>query len=104
MGEDLSSQSVSDAPDHLVATTISMKEIKLTWRDNSSGEDGFIIERKKGPTSTFGMLATVEANAESFIDNSSTLSLNTSYYYRVAYIRGGEFSPYSNTASATTLK
>ena len=104
-GDKLTPAKISDAPTGLVATAISKTEIGLTWKDNSSDEDGFNIERKEGPWGGFQRIALVGADVTTYHDRgSNNLTPNTTYYYRVAYYRGNEVSEYSMAASATTLK
>jgi len=100
----LTQTNTSDAPTNLTATAISRNEIKLTWKDNSSDEDGFNIERKEGPWGVFQIIARTEANVTTYDDKRSGLSPDTTYYYRVAYYRGSELSEYSKVTSEPTLK
>lgn len=97
----------TDAPSNLVARAISRGEIELTWKDNSSDEDGFYIERRTAPMGVlqnFQEIAQTGADITTYRDKSSTIKPDTTYYYRVAYYRGNEVSKYSNEASAETLK
>jgi len=88
-------------PEDLVAEAVSSKQINLTWKDNSSNEQGFRIERRKAGESNFSLIATVEAGVTNYKDKG--LSSGTIYYYRVAaYNKSGK--EYSNTASASTKK
>ena len=62
------------APTELKSEKLSASSVKLTWVDNSKGEDGFIIERViLGATEV--VKSTVGANVAEFIDNS--VSANT---------------------------
>jgi len=89
-----------DAPSELTASAISSSRIDLTWQDNSDNESGFSIESKTS-TGSYSQIATVGAGVNSYSDTS--LSADTTYYYRVkAYNTAGD-SAYSNEASATTL-
>lgn len=66
----------------------------LTWKDNAGNETGFKIERKT-EGGVYAEIATVGANTTTYAD-SSGLSPNIRYYYRVmAYNAYGE-SNYSN--------
>ena len=104
-GDKLTPAKTSDAPTGLVATVLSKTEIGLTWKDNSSDEDGFNIQRKEGPSGVFLRIALVGADVTTYRDRgSNNLTPNTTYYYRVAYYRGSDVSEYSMAASATTLK
>jgi hypothetical protein len=89
------------APTGLAASPISATQIDLSWADNSGSEDGFKIERKTGVGGTYSQIATTGANATFYSD--TTLSAETTYYYRVmAYNAAGD-SAYSNEANASTL-
>lgn len=100
------------APSNLTATAVSRHQIDLRWQDNSSSETGFSIERKTGATGTFSQIATAPANATTY--QSTFLSVNTTYYFRVQAVRAVydeayrillyADSPYSNEASATTFE
>jgi hypothetical protein len=90
------------APGNLVATAASSTRIDLTWTD-VAGEAGYKIERKLASASStaWAQIATTGANVVSY-QNTSGLTPNTSYNYRVrAWTTGGN-SGYSNTATATT--
>ena len=89
------------APSNLLAQALSKSQIQLSWTNNTGNQDGVIIERCKGATCTnFTQIAIVTGST--YTD--SGLSANTTYRYRVyAYNTAGN-SPYSNTASAKTLK
>ncbi|HSE36532.1 MAG TPA: fibronectin type III domain-containing protein, partial [Blastocatellia bacterium] len=91
------------APASLTATAVSKSQINLTWVDRSNNEDGFRIERCKGVNCTnFTMVTQVGQNVTAF--SNTGLSKNTSYSYRVRAFNAGGNSPYSNTATARTLK
>jgi len=84
------------APDNLVANTVA-NTVKLSWRDNSSSESGFVIERStnNGKYTKIGEVAT---NVMMFTDEN--LRIETSYLYRVKAIASGvKESDYSNTVS-----
>lgn len=96
-------QSPPTAPSGLSATAVSKSQIKLSWTDNSgNNEDGFKIERSTDG-STFAEIATVGKNVTTF-QNTTGLSRNKTYYYRVRAYNSGGNSGYSNTGSAKTLK
>jgi hypothetical protein len=70
----------------------------LSWKDQSSNEDGFEIERKTG-TGSYALIARVLPNTAVYTDG--TTESGKSYTYRVrAYNAGG--GAYSNEASVTT--
>ncbi|MBI3961851.1 MAG: fibronectin type III domain-containing protein, partial [Deinococcus sp.] len=89
-------------PSRLTATGVSRTRINLSWRDNSTDEGGFRIERISRTTGAWIQVATVGANVSSY--RHTRLRPNTTYYYRVlAYNANGD-SAYSNEASARTRK
>jgi chitinase len=89
------------APSDLSAQAISETEIQLIWSDNASAETGFLLERKM-EAGEFTEVATLDANADAYLDTG--LSPLTTYSYRVrAHDAGaGTTSAYSNEASAIT--
>ncbi len=91
---------VPTAPSGLTATVVSATQINLAWQDNSTNETNFVVERKKGSTGTYAVIATLGANVTSY--NNTGLSKNTTYYYRVKATNAGGSSAYSNEAYATT--
>ncbi len=80
-------------------TTSHATQLTLTWTDNSTNEDGFSIERKIGPTGTFAQIATIGANATSYID--STVASATTYCYRLLAFNVAGNSAYSSEACGT---
>ena len=54
--------------------------VRLAWKDNAAGEDGYIVERKAG-SGLYVALATLASNASEFTD--SSLSDGTAFSYRV---------------------
>ncbi len=70
-------------------------EYTLTWQDNSDNEDGFKIERKSGPTDTFGEIATVGANVTTYTDN---VADGQQRCYRVRAFNAAGNSAYTNEA------
>ncbi|MHC4440671.1 MAG: S8 family serine peptidase, partial [Planctomycetota bacterium] len=88
------------APDNLLAFTVSSSRVDLFWADNSSGESGYRIERKTGPTGTYSEIATVGTNDDTYADTG--LGTSTTYYYRVRAFNDNGVSPYSNEVSAET--
>jgi len=90
-----------EAPTDLVATTVSEKQIDLSWTDNSYDELGFKIERKQYGES-FTQIETVSADVTSY--NDAGLSPYRSYYYRVRAYNDAGNSDYSNEASTITDK
>ena len=85
------------APSALTARTLGGRRIALSWRDNSTTETGFIVERSTGG-SAFTEVARLGVNASGYTD--SGLVRNRTYSYRVrAFNPAGVSSP-SNTVTA----
>lgn len=87
------------APSTLALTVKSSSSIALTWRDNSSTESGFFIER-----STDGITYTQVSSALAGIISYTDVALTASkkYWYRVCAFNSGGNSAYTTAASATT--
>ena len=89
------------APSGLAASAANAGKINLGWKDNSTNEEGFTIERSTNGT-TFKAIAVTNSNATTYADTG--LAQNTTYYYRVCAYNADGNSSYSNTAQAKTLK
>ena len=94
------------APANLKARAVSSNEIDLSWDASTdsggSGLAGYSIERRTSGGS-FSEIAKVDANTTIYKDTGLTAS--TTYEYRVrAYDKAGNYSNYSDIASATTLE
>ncbi|HEY3138092.1 MAG TPA: choice-of-anchor D domain-containing protein [Blastocatellia bacterium] len=87
------------APSDLTATAVSTTEIDLTWKDNSSDEQGFRIQRSLDG-SAFTEIAIVGPNVTTF--NDTTVTANTLFFYRVFAFNGLGTSDPSNIAFAQT--
>lgn len=88
-------------PTDLSAKIFSKDQIDLTWKDISTNENGFKIERKIG-SGIFMEIGTTSKDVTTFSD--SKVSLNTNYTYRVfSYNKAGNSSTYSNEAQVKTL-
>ena len=96
---EVSAQTTLPAPTDLTATPISDSQIKLDWKDNSSFENGFRIERKIG-SGGFQQVAEVGANLTSYTDDN--LTYGETYYYRVRAYTQFNNSDYSNEKSIQT--
>ena len=84
------------APSNLTAKASGSNKIALMWKDNSTDESGFVIERSADGV-TWSQRAQVRKNATSWTD--SGLSAGT-YFYRLAAYNNNGNSPYTGTASA----
>ena len=84
------------APTELKTSVISKDQIDLTWKDNSNNETEFKIERKTD-SGNFTEIGSTAADVTSFSDK--TVSINTSYTYRVfSFNKAGKSVEYSNEA------
>lgn len=86
-------------PSNLTATAIGSSQIRLTWRDNSTNESGFQIERRASGTN-WSVLVWTSRNRTMFVD--AGLNSASTYSYRVAVWNDDATSAYSNSATATT--
>jgi hypothetical protein len=90
-----------NAPSGLTASSTGPTQISISWADNSTIEDGYVIERQNvTASSSFVAIATTSANVTAYID--SDLSTSTTYAYSIRAYDAGGYSDYSNTATATT--
>jgi hypothetical protein len=87
-------------PTNLTATAVSGRQINLSWRDNSTNEQGFKIQRKTGAAGTWAQIATVGPNVRTYPN--AGLAAVTAYYYRVCAYNAAGDSNWSNVASAMT--
>jgi Fibronectin type III domain/Beta-propeller repeat len=87
------------APSNLAAAGYSSSQINLSWRDNSTNETAFVVERAPASTGPFTQIGSTAASGY----GSSGLAPSTTYWYRVRAYNSSGYSAYSNTASATTL-
>jgi hypothetical protein len=85
-------------PSDLQAQLQDTPRIDLDWRDNSTNETGFLIQRSTDGV-TFADLATVGAGVITYSD--LAVFGGITYTYRVAALNGAGASAWSNTASAT---
>ncbi len=87
------------APSGLSASVASASQLNLSWRDNSSTETLFRIERKIGAAGTYAEITTVAADITTYSDTG--LTAGTTYYYRVRAYNANGNSAYTNEVSAT---
>ncbi|HJQ68020.1 MAG TPA: choice-of-anchor D domain-containing protein [Blastocatellia bacterium] len=87
------------APSDLVATVVSATRVDLTWTDNSNNELGFRVLRSLDNI-TYTEIATLPPNTTSFSD--TTVTPNTTFFYRVVAFNNFGNSEPSNTVGVTT--
>jgi hypothetical protein len=88
------------APSGLTATAVGTSQVNLSWTDNSSNEESFIISRSSSNGGPYTDIATNAAGSTSYSD--LPLSEGTSYYYVVRALNAAGSSALSNQGSATT--
>ena len=93
-------QATPSAPTGLTATSISANRIDLVWNDVSN-ETGYRVERSLNQSTGWAEIASVSQNQQTYSD--SQISSPQTYFYRVRAVNNGGFSPYSNTATASTF-
>lgn len=89
------------APGNLAYSLVTATSVSLTWRDNSTNEETFEIERADSYLTNWTKIGSVPFNALSFTDN--TLSPYTDYSYRVRAVNANG-SAVSNTLYFRTPK
>jgi hypothetical protein len=80
---------------------VSSSQINLTWRDNSTNETGFVLDRATNSAFTAGLVSTSLA-ANTTNRPVTSLAANTVYYFRVRAVNGAVASANSATVSART--
>ena len=91
------------APTNLVATLQTGPQVRLTWRDNATNENGFVIERSSDGVN-FTQIATAPARNNTgnvtFTDTTvRNATAGATYTYRVAAGNVAGLSAYSNNAA-----
>jgi len=89
-----------EQPMELGSSALSAVAAKLTWKDMSDDETGFVVERKEG-SGSYHYAASVASDATEFVD--AGLSANTSYTYRIKALNDYGESPTSNETSVKTF-
>ena len=92
------------SPDNLSLTSPSPAQVAVNFRDNSTNETGFIVERAASASGPFSTITTLSPSAAtgsivSYVD--STVVAGANYFYRVAALGAGGNS-YSSFSSITT--
>ena len=87
------------APDGLQATAVSGSQVALQWKDNSTNEEAFVVERSTNGVD-FLEIAVLAADTTTYLD--SELTASTRYVYRTYAFSASSASSYSSPASAIT--
>ncbi len=88
-------------PTKLKSTKFTEKSISVSWKDNSSNEDAFVITRSLATDPASAVHIAISANDTAFTD--SSLVSSTTYQYTIKAVNKGGSSPASNKNVATTL-
>ncbi|THB79479.1 MAG: fibronectin type III domain-containing protein [Desulfobacteraceae bacterium] len=83
------------APDNL-ASSANGTTVTLTWQDNSSNEESFIVQRKRN-NQNFGQIVSLAPGTQTYIDEG--LTPNNTYTYRVMARNAYGDSAWSNETS-----
>jgi hypothetical protein len=89
------------APENLYLKISASTEITLTWEDNSKKEDGYVIERKQSPQTSFTIIDTLIGSGSKYLDTS--VEQGQTYAYRIKAYMDSLESDYSNEASITVV-
>ncbi len=87
------------APSDLEASSLNDEEIQLSWTDNTSFENGYILERDSG--GGFVEIYEISTDITEYLDNG--LNFGQSYHYRVAAFTDHNVSAYSTVVTATAI-
>ncbi len=84
-------------PGNFKISVVAGRQVKLTWEDNSSIEEGFKIQRRT-EGKEFKTIASLPANSESYFDTNT--DIHKKYYYRIYSFIKRNNSPESKNYSA----
>ena len=90
-----------NAPGLVQAIPTSESKILLQWKDNSTNETGFVIERKIAGTNNFMEVSQLKPGTTSY--NDSTLNSGTNYTFRIGAVNLAG-TTYSQEISAKTFR
>ena len=83
----------------LTAMALDHQTVDVAWKDNSSVEDAYELQRATAQAGPYDVIATLPANTVSY--HNTGLTTNTTYWYRVRATKDAGFGDFSNVASAT---
>lgn len=100
-----------NAPSNLSVTPLAPTQNTISWKDNSSNESGFLLERRMnvlgcgGEAAPFELVATTgpkngSGTSKFYLD--ATVATGAGYCYRVRAYNAGGSSAYSNVVCAAT--
>ena len=92
------------APKHLLASGLSLSQVRLSWKDMSGSELGFeILRSTTGCAGTYSLVATTTSNATSFTNSGLSRGREYCYQVRARAGVGSQSSARSNSACAKTM-
>ena len=83
-------------PSNLTALASQNNTVELNWRDNSTNESRFIIQRSSNSNSGFVTVGRVPAEVTEFTDSDSQIAAGQTYFYRVRARNSTASSDWSN--------
>lgn len=86
-------------PTQMTATAVAAHQIDLTWKDNASDEEGFLLQRYSADSGWTNQ-ATLAADTTTYSDTS--IATETNYCYRVTAFKGTQQTAPSPLACAKT--
>jgi hypothetical protein len=89
------------APTGLTASYLSPTATALSWTDNATDETGYVVQRSATGTFQDAVVTTLPANSTSYTDTPATEGPES---YRVAAVRGGSTSSYTDVVTNTRIK
>lgn len=88
-------------PTDLEVIQISQNQLKLSWKDNVTGEEGYRIDKKTGTQNWVNSYAVLSNNTTEFIDEITELYTNITY--RVQAFVGNTLSPSNQIEFTPTI-
>ena len=82
-----------------LARSADAAQLAMSWTDNASDEDGFLVERRAFTGGAFRQVAALGPNVVGHLD--STVQAGSGYCYRVRAFNLAGMSPYTNEACGT---
>ncbi|MEQ6122309.1 FG-GAP-like repeat-containing protein [Reichenbachiella sp. MALMAid0571] len=94
-------QPLIHAPTNLSGHILSNTSISLSWLDNASNEDGYILQRSQ--SETFDEFLSFDLPPGSHYYEDKNLNSELTYFYRVQAYRGGDTSDFSQILALSTI-
>ena len=92
------------APRHLLASSLSVSQVRLSWKDASSSEAGFeILRSTNGSAGTYSVVGKVSSNATKFTNTGLSTGREYCYQIRAMARAGSASSPGSNRVCTKTM-